>query len=65
MNFYNWKPVDENGKRLFAVAKGPCQQACEEAESQNLTSEISICEPQRSITPEDIGARLSIDEFEV
>lgn len=65
MSFYNWKPVDENGKRLFAIAKGPYRQACEEVERQRLSTEISICEPPRSITPEDIGARLSINEFEV
>ena len=64
MSYYNWEPV-ENQKPLFAVVKWPCRHACEEVESQHPVSEISICEPQSSITQENIGARLSTNEFEI
>lgn len=65
MSRYFWKPVEESKRPLFAVVKGPYLQACEEVEKQHLVSAVGICEPQRSITPEDIGARLVVNEFEV
>lgn len=64
MSYYNFEP-DENKRPLFAVVKAQPQQANEEAEGRNPVSEIEICEPQNSIAPEDIRARLSINEFEV
>ena len=58
---YNW--VSATGKRrpLFAIAKGPYQQACEEAENQHLVASLAPREPGASITPDDIGARLCVD----
>lgn len=61
MSFYNWKPTGENQKRLFVLAKGPYQQACEEAENLHLVASLAPREPGASITPDDIGARLCVD----
>lgn len=58
---YNWVPVTEQRRPLFAIAKGPYQQACEEAENQHLVASLTPRKPDASITPDDIGARLCVD----
>lgn len=59
--YYNCLPVKEETRPLFAIAKGPYLQACEETENQHIVANLAQQEPQASITPEDIGARLSVN----
>lgn len=59
--YYNCLPVAEKARPLFAIARGPYLQACEEVENQHHAVSIEPHEPHASITPEDIGARLSVN----